>query len=79
MLKKAFVGAMVAGAIMLSGCTTAKTERIEDLSKQVQGVEQKVEKLQTDVKGLKQETLIVRGEAARANQRLDNQAQSYRK
>lgn len=80
MLKKAFVGAMLAGAMIMAGCSSnAKHQTVEQLDQQVQVVGQKVDKLQDDVNGLKQETLVVRGEAARANQRLDNQAQAYRK
>jgi len=80
MLKKAFVGAMLAGAMIMAGCSSnTKHQTVDQLGQDVQVVGQKVDKLQGEVNDLKQETLVVRGEAARANQRLDNQAQSYRK
>lgn len=79
MIKKAFLGAMLAGSMILAGCSHSEHQTVDQVGEQVQVVGQKVDKLQGDVNELKQEALVVRGEAARANQRLDNQAQSYRK
>lgn len=79
MFKKVLVGAVLAGSMVLAGCSSNKTEKIDSLGEQVQVIENKVDQLQGDVDAMKQDVLIVRGDAARANQRLDNQAQSYRK
>ncbi|HDR2377016.1 TPA: murein lipoprotein [Enterobacter asburiae] len=79
MFKKAILGAVLVGTLAVTGCTSHKTERLEKLSGDVATLNQKVDQLQSDVDVMKQDVLIVRGEAARANQRLDNQATSYRK
>lgn len=79
MLKKVILGTILMGAIAVTGCTSKKTERLETLSSQVQVIDEKVNGLQTEVDAMKQDVLIVRGDAARANQRLDNLATKYRK
>lgn len=79
MLKQVILGTIIMGAVAVTGCTSKKTERLETLSTQVQVIDKKVDDLQTKVDAMKQDVLIVRGDAARANQRLDNLSTSYRK
>lgn len=78
MMKKAIVGAMIFGSVILAGCSSKHAD-IAQVQSDVQTVAQKVDVLEKDVNALKQETAIAQGEAARANQRLDNQVSTYRK
>ena len=78
MFKKAILGAVIFGSVALAGCSS-KHATIEQVQADVQTVQQKVDVLEKDVTGLKQESAIAKGEAARANQRLDNQVTTYRK
>lgn len=78
MFNKVLVGAMLAGSLVLAGCSSDGAN-LTKLDADVQVLSQKVEVLQGDVNVLKHETKAVSDEAARANQRLDNQATAYRK
>lgn len=78
MIKKTIVGAMILGSVVLAGCSSKHAD-IEQVQADVQVVGQKVDVLEKDVAVLKQETDIAKGEAARANLRLDNQVSTYKK
>lgn len=79
MLNKVFLGALLAGSMVLAGCSSDKHASLEQVQSDVQVVQTKVDNLEKDVTALKQDADIAKGEAARANQRLDNQATAYRK
>ena len=79
MINKILIGAILAGSLALAGCSSDKHATIEQVQTDVQTVQVKVDNLQKDVTALQQDTDIAKGEAARANQRIDNQATSYRK
>lgn len=79
MLNKVFLGALLAGSMILAGCSSDKHASLEQVQSDVQVVQTKVDNLEKDVTALKQDADIAKGEAARANQRLDNQATAYRK
>lgn len=75
MINKILMGAVLAGSLVLAGCAS------DDVEKEGQAVtlEQRVDVLEQDVRVLDQKVDAVADEAGRANQRLDNQATSYRK
>ncbi len=79
MFNKVVLGAMLAGSMILAGCSSDKHASLEQVQSDVQVVQTKVDNLEKDVTALKQDADIAKGEAARANQRLDNQATAYRK
>lgn len=79
MMKKIVLGSVVMSSILLAGCSSHKAERLDQLSTDVQVINEKVNYLQNDVAQIKQDADVARGEAARANQRLDNQVTMYRK
>lgn len=71
MVSKVLVGVMLAGSLALAGCSSD--------AKDIKAVDTKVEVLKQDVDGLKLDVQEAKSEAARANQRLDNQVSTYRK
>lgn len=77
-MNKVVACVVLAGAVVLAGCSS-KSEKIDTLSTQVADVSEKVDILEQDVQSLKQDVLVVRGDAARANQRLDNQVKTFKK
>lgn len=78
MFNKVLLGTMLAGSLVLAGCSSDGVQ-LTKLDAQVHTLNEKVEVLQGDVNVLKHETKAASDEAARANQRLDNQATAYRK
>lgn len=78
MMKSIVVAGLVAGSLVMAGCSS-KHAKIEQVQAEVQVVNEKVNLLEKDVTALKQDVDIAKGEAARANQRLDNQVTTYRK
>lgn len=79
MFNKIMVGALLMTSMVLAGCSSDKHATIEGVQKDVQTVQMKVDNLQKDVTELRQDTDMAKGEAARANQRLDNQVATYKK
>lgn len=75
---KLVLGAVVFGSAMLAGCANDNT-RLDQLSSDVQTLNARVDQLSTDVSGMRADVQAARDDAARANQRLDNMAHSYRK
>jgi murein lipoprotein len=80
----------VAGSIALAGCASgpdeATTEQITAMSSQIEALESKIDSLESGMKSdamaaseAKQMAMSAEDEAARANERLDNLAQSYTK
>lgn len=78
MFNKIIAGAVVVGSLVLAGCSSDSAS-IEKLDVQVKTLDGKVEDLRQDVVSLSQDAAIAKGEAARANQRLDNQVKLYKK
>lgn len=79
MLNKIIVGTILAGSLVLAGCSSDKHASLEQVQSDVKVVQTKVDNLEKDVVALRQDTDIAKGEAARANQRLDNQVSTYKK
>lgn len=78
MFKKIILGAVLASAMIMAGCSS-KHASIDEVQAQVQVVGQKVDALENKVVALRKDTDEAKAEAVRANQRLDNQATAYRK
>lgn len=74
---KLVLGAVILGSALLAGCSS--TAKIDQLSSDVQSLTAKVDQLSGDVNAIRSDVQAAKDEAARANQRLDNQAHSYRK
>lgn len=79
MFSKILVGAMLAGSLVLAGCSSDKHATIDQVQADVKVVQEKVQVLEKDVVALHQDADQAKGEAARANQRLDNQVATYKK
>nr|WP_314265365.1 major outer membrane lipoprotein [uncultured Moellerella sp.] len=77
---KLLLGSIVLASALLAGCssTTTNTE-IQKLSSDVQSLNGKVDQLSNDVQTLRTDVQSAQQEAARANQRLDNQVTTYKK
>ncbi|MBZ7110075.1 major outer membrane lipoprotein [Klebsiella pneumoniae] len=65
------------GSTLLAGCSS--NAKIDQLSSDVQTLNAKVDQLSNDVNAMRSDVQAAKDDAARANQRLDNQAHSYRK
>ncbi|MBD2815754.1 major outer membrane lipoprotein [Xenorhabdus sp. Flor] len=74
---KVVLGAVILASTMLAGCTSAT--KVDQLSSQVQTLGSKVDQLSNEVSSVRSDVQTARDEAARANQRLDNQVRSYKK
>lgn len=76
---KLVIGALVVGSTLLAGCSNSNADKMEQLSNSVQSLSAKVDQLSSDVNSVRSDVQAAKDDAARANQRLDNQAHSYRK
>ncbi len=78
---KLVLGAVILSSTLLAGCSSnAKSNaKIDQLSSNVQTLNAKVDQLSNDVNAIRSDVQAAKDDAARANQRLDNQAHSYRK
>lgn len=74
---KLVLGAVVFASALLAGCSN--TSQLDALNSKVDGLTTKVDQLSGDVSSLHSDVQSAKDDAARANQRLDNQAHSYRK
>lgn len=74
---KLVLGAVILGSALLAGCSS--NAKVDQLSTDVQTLSTKVDQLSSDVAGIRTDVQTAKDDAARANQRLDNQAHSYRK
>ncbi|MBD3704609.1 major outer membrane lipoprotein [Klebsiella pneumoniae] len=74
---KLVLGAVIPGSTLLAGCSS--NAKIDQLSSDVQTLNAKVDQLSNDVNAMRSDVQAAKDDAARANQRLDNQAHSYRK
>lgn len=73
---KLVLGAVILGSTLLAGCSS--NAKIDQLSSDVQTLNAKVDQLSNDVNAMRSDVQAAKDDAARANQRLDNQAHSYR-
>ena len=71
------VAIAIAALGLLAGCSS--NAKIDQLSSDVQTLNAKVDQLSNDVNAIRSDVQAAKDDAARANQRLDNQAHSYRK
>lgn len=74
---KLALGAIVLGSVLLAGC--GNTAKMDQLSSDVQTLTAKVDQISSDVNAMRTDVQAAKDDAARANQRLDNMAQSYKK
>ncbi|CAA2929142.1 major outer membrane lipoprotein [Arsenophonus endosymbiont of Bemisia tabaci] len=74
---KVVLGSMVLASALLAGCSNSS--QINKLSSDVQTLNGKVDQLSNDVQSLRTDVQTAKDEAARANQRLDNQVSRYKK
>lgn len=74
---KLVLGAVILGSTLLAGCSS--NAKIDQLSSDVQTLNTKVDQLSNDVSAVRSDVQAAKDDAARANQRLDNQAHAYRK
>ena len=74
---KLLLGAVILASTMLAGCSS--NAKIYQLSSDVQTLNAKVDQLSNDVNAMRSDVQAAKDDAARANQRLDNQATKYRK
>lgn len=74
---KLVLGAVILGSCLLAGCSS--NAKIDHLSSDVQTLNAKVDQISNDVNVLRSDVQTAKDDAVRANQRLDNQATSYRK
>jgi murein lipoprotein len=71
------VDVVILGSTLLAGCSS--NAKIDQLSSDVQTLNAKVDQLSNDVNAMRSDVQAAKDDAARANQRLDNQATKYRK
>ncbi|MFS1563706.1 MAG: major outer membrane lipoprotein [Candidatus Arsenophonus phytopathogenicus] len=74
---KVVLGSIVLASALLAGCSNSS--QISKLSSDVQTLNSKVDLLSNDVQSLRTDVQTAKDEAARANQRLDNQVRRYKK
>ena len=82
-MNKMIIAAAATSVLLLAGCATgpdeATTAKLDELSNQVSQLSQDVNSLKSDVQVAGGAALAAQEEAARANERIDNIAQSYTK
>ncbi|USH05537.1 hypothetical protein K6Q96_20275 [Grimontia kaedaensis] len=73
--------AAIASSALLAGCSSNKglEQSVADLSSKVDSLSNQVSALQGDVADVAAASALSYDEAARANERIDNMAQSYSK
>ncbi|MEY4474493.1 MAG: hypothetical protein RL248_260 [Pseudomonadota bacterium] len=74
---KLVLGAVILASAMLAGCSNSA--KMDQLSSDVQTLNAKVDQLSNDVNAVRSDVQAAKDDAARANQRLDNQAHAYKK
>lgn len=75
---KLVLGAVILGSALLAGCS-GNNAKIDQLSTDVQTLNAKVDQLSNDVNAIRSDVQAAKDDAARANQRLDNMAHTYKK
>ncbi|WP_162047797.1 Lpp/OprI family alanine-zipper lipoprotein [Vibrio taketomensis] len=82
-MNKMIIAAAATSVLLLAGCASgpdeATTAKLDELSNQVSQLSQDVNSLKSDVQRAGGAAVAAQEEAARANERIDNIAQSYTK
>ena len=82
-MNKIFIAAAATSVLLLAGCASgpdeATTAKLDELSSQVSQLSQDVNALGGGVQMTADAAMAAQAEAARANERIDNIAQSYTK
>jgi len=84
-MNKMLITAAATSVLLLAGCAssdnavTANAAKLDELSNQVSQLSQNVQALQSDVQKSGAAAMAAQEEAERANERIDNIAQSYTK
>ena len=74
---KIVLGAVVLASALLAGCSS--NAKFDQLDNDVKTLNAKVDQLSNDVNAIRADVQQAKDEAARSNQRLDNQVRSYKK
>lgn len=74
---KVVLSSIVLASALLAGCSNSS--QMNKMSSDVQTLNGKVDQLSNDVQSLRTDVQTAKDEAARANQRLDNQVRRYKK
>ncbi|MDU7045596.1 MAG: major outer membrane lipoprotein [Enterobacter roggenkampii] len=77
MSERSKIGVFPSKKYSQAGCSS--NAKIDQLSSDVQTLNAKVDQLSNDVNAMRSDVQAAKDDAARANQRLDNQATKYRK
>ncbi|MFC5080276.1 Major outer membrane lipoprotein Lpp precursor [Vibrio thalassae] len=82
-MKKVLIAAAASSVLLLAGCASgpdeATTAKMDDLSNQVSQLSADVQALRSEVLIGNKNAMAAQEEAERANERIDNIAQSYTK
>ncbi|MGF1741782.1 Lpp/OprI family alanine-zipper lipoprotein [Vibrio profundum] len=80
-MNKIFLAAAASSVLLLSGCATnmETASKVDDLSNKVAELNKKVDALSSEMQKNEQSSKSAQEEASRANERIDNIAQSYTK
>lgn len=68
---------IILSSFILSSC--ASTNKVKELSSEVHDLSERIDQISSDIDVLRPEIEKTKNEAARANQRIDNQVTSYHK
>lgn len=75
---KIVLGTVILATTVLAGCSSHHKSS-EKMPSEIQTLNVKIDQLSSDVHAIRTEVQASRDDAARANQRLDNQTHSYKK
>jgi murein lipoprotein len=82
-MNKMLIAAAASSVLLLAGCANgpdqATTAKLDELSNQVSQLSQDVQALKSETRKSGDAAMAAQEEAARANERIDNIAQSYTK
>ena len=82
-MKKVLIAAAASSVLLLAGCASgpdeATTAKMDDLNNQVSQLSADVQALKDEVQMGNKNAMAAQEEASRANERIDNIAQSYTK
>ena len=79
MKAKLVLGAVILASGLLEGCSSSNNAQLDQISSDVSSLNSQVQQLSSDVQSARAEAKSAYDEAARANQRLDNQVTTYKK
>ncbi|EEI48914.1 lipoprotein LPP repeat protein [Proteus mirabilis ATCC 29906] len=79
MKAKIVLGAVILASGLLAGCSSSNNAQLDQISSDVNRLNTQVQQLSSDVQSANAQAKAAYDEAARANQRLDNQVTTYKK